>query len=191
MLFIHTGEDPGRHVLHGSGLYIRPVKRTKDTMSSETYTLAPPTERNDMITGLGIISFINTGLFLLLYGIGILAMGTLKDMPQEQYDEVMTTAMEKYFQGDQLEEIMSMMQLVKDQGVTLMLLLFALTAFRLFSVFRMWRMQRSGFMMYAGAQVARVLAPVILMGAAFMSWFGAFMAAVMVVLYYTQLKHMR
>jgi hypothetical protein len=44
---------------------------------------AGETKRPDLITALGILTFINTGFFILIYGIGLLGMLGVSQMPVE------------------------------------------------------------------------------------------------------------
>lgn len=151
-------------------------------------------KRPDMITGLGILTFINSGLFLIFYLIGLLGVNGLSSVPEEelqaQLDEVFAQ-MGDALPADQMDQVYEVINIMKDNGVALMLTLLVLTALRFFGALKMWRGARQGFHIYAGSQVTRVLAPIIFFGAAGFSLFGLILAGLMTAGYASQLKHLR
>lgn len=152
-----------------------------------------PKKRTDVISVLGILSFINCTIFILVYAIGLMGVGGLSSMPQEQLDEALAEAFSNFGDSmgeEQIDQAYAVIEIMKDSGVMMMGLLLLLTVGRLFGVIKMWRNQRQGFMIYAGSQLGRIVAPVVFFGSLGFSTLGAVLAIAMTAAYGSQLKHM-
>jgi len=151
-------------------------------------------KRPDMVSVLGILSFINCGLFILIYLLGLMGVSGLSSMPQEDLDAALSDAFSQFGDSltqEQMDQAYQAVDIMKESGVMFMLLLLIITIVRLIGVSKMWKNRKQGFTLYAGAQLARVIVPVLLLGASLgFSWFGTGMAALITVLYGTQTKHM-
>ncbi|MCB0788242.1 MAG: hypothetical protein KDB75_02955, partial [Flavobacteriales bacterium] len=63
------------------------------------------TKRPDLISILGILGFINTGLFLIIYGLGIPMMAGLQQMPLEEVRALVDESMSMSLPQEQLDEV--------------------------------------------------------------------------------------
>ncbi|MBP6390263.1 MAG: hypothetical protein KA352_05170 [Flavobacteriales bacterium] len=151
------------------------------------------TQRPDMVSGLGILSFINCGFFLLLYGFGAMAMLGIRSVPEEEFISMLTAQADQFkaMMGEgaeaQLEEIGTMLY---HSGAVLMFLLLVRTVARFIGAIGMWQGKRSGFNIYAGAQVVGIFLPHIVLPLKYLGFFGPMMALALVALYGTQRKRM-
>lgn len=150
-------------------------------------------KRPDLITTLGIFSFINCGLFLVIYGSALLFMLGLKSVPEEEFMARMQeqgaqfSAMLPPEQSGLLEEVGT---LLYHQGALLMGLYLLRTVLRLAGVLGMWRGRRNGFHLYGAAQVLGIFLPHLVLPFKFMGLFGPLLALGMVAAYGSQLKRM-
>src|SRR5262245_23430883 len=102
---------------------------------------AGSTERPGLIAVLGVLSFVNCALFMLLYGVGWLGIIAFQRMP---LDEVITSthqALEQYkgmLSDEQLAQVDEVLPIIHASGGLLMLLLLARTVVRFAGVLGMW-----------------------------------------------------
>jgi hypothetical protein len=150
-------------------------------------------KRPDMVTGLGIMSFVNCGLFLIVYLVALMGVSGLNSIPEDELQAQLDEAFEQMagtVSEADVEQVYVVLDVLKEKGVMIMAVLLVLTALRLFGVMKMWKNQKQGFHIYAGGQVARVLAPILFFGSLGVSVFGSILAVLMIVGYGTQMKHM-
>lgn len=162
-----------------------------------TESLDPIVEekRPDAITALGVLGFINTILFSILFGFAVMGTAGLGSMDQEAYDDAIEESMQS-MKGSVPAEDMTWLEdelfpWFKQNGFKFCLVLLGLTVIRFFSILQLWRRQKAGLPIYAGAQILRVLVPVFMIGAKAFQPIGAILAAGMVVGWFTQRKYLR
>lgn len=149
--------------------------------------------RTDAISALGILGFINTGFFTLLYALGTMGMFGIKNLSDQEWQEVVSTGMDQYkgmMKPDDLEMYEAIIPVLKESGWLLCLLLLAVTLVRLFSIIKMWKLKKSGLTVYAVSQAARIAVPCFFFGMAGFSVMGALLAGGMVAAWFSQRKHM-
>ncbi len=152
-----------------------------------------PAKRTDAMSALGILGFINTGVFLLIYLLGVFGTMGLSDMPDEEWNQRISEAFEQYesmMSPEDMENALTIMPIIKEKLWVLLLLLFVLTAVRLLAIIQMWKLKAHGWVIYATSQGLRVFAPIMVIGMAGLSIFGAILAAGMTLGWYSQRKHM-
>ncbi|MCB0080076.1 MAG: hypothetical protein KDE47_04060, partial [Caldilineaceae bacterium] len=77
-----------------------------------------------MISGLGILSFVNIGLFILIYGLAFVVMLGLKSVPEEEFIGMMRQQVEdlgSMMPADQLGMVEEIGTLLYHSGAMLML----------------------------------------------------------------------
>ncbi|MBK6629155.1 MAG: hypothetical protein IPJ87_03325 [Flavobacteriales bacterium] len=149
------------------------------------------TQRPDMLTGLGILSFINCGLFLLIYGLGLLFTLGLRSVPEEEFMAQMNEQMAGMSDMMGEEGVAAFEELVPlfyHGGALLMGLLLLRTVARFIGAVNMWRGRRQGFYLYAVAQVVGIFVPHAVLPWKYLGIFGPFLALAFVALYGSQLK---
>ncbi len=151
------------------------------------------TERPGVISALGVVSFANTGLFLLIYGLGLLAMAGVRSIPYEEFVSKANEAIGPYLSTMSAEEAATMpdmLELIYNSGALLCGLLLLRTAVRFIGVLGMWKGRRSGFYTYALAQLGGIFLPHLVLPFKYMGFFGPLLAVVFTAIYGTQLKRM-
>src|SRR5690606_24236001 len=111
------------------------------------------TKRPDVISVLGLLTFINTGLFTLIYLLGMFGMMAVGRMPADELAQLMHDAAGKYMQEDQMFQLDEIVRVVHGSGVALMAIYLVRTIARLIGAVGMWRGRKNGFYIYAGAQL--------------------------------------
>jgi hypothetical protein len=147
-------------------------------------------KRPSAITALGIISFINTGLFLLLYALGALLLSAVDNVPYEEFEAQARESMGMYMDGEDLDQALEVVPVIYNSGATLMIILFLRTLMRFIGVLGIWKGRRTGFTTYAVAQVVGVFAPHIVLPWSMFNIVGMLLAFGMVGAYATQLKRL-
>ncbi len=151
------------------------------------------TGRPELLTTLGVMSFINCGFFLPIYFFGLLFMFGLRAMPEERFMEEMQAQMDGMsgLMGEAgvaaYEEILPILY---HGGVLLMAVLLVRTIARFVGVLAMWRGRRQGFTIYAAAQASGIFLPHLVLPWKYLGLFGPFMAMGFVLLYRSQLRRM-
>lgn len=151
------------------------------------------TERPGLITALGIGSFVNTVLCMLLYGIGAMGLLAIQNMPLEEFMRLAQDAIEPYaatMDADERDRIFALLELVHAKGALLMALLFLRTLVRFIGVLGMWNGRRSGFHTYAAAQLVGIFLPHLVLPFEYLGVFGPLMAIGWAAAYGTQLKRL-
>ncbi len=135
-------------------------------------------------------SFINTGAFMLVYGLGLLSMLVVRGMPFEEYEVLFTRQIAGMVDADQLPRVEEMLILLHTSGVALMVILFLRTVLRFMGVLMMWRGMKQGFHLYAFAQLAGIFAPHIVLPWSYLGVWGPLAAVGMTALYGMQIKQL-
>lgn len=149
------------------------------------------TKRPDVISVLGILTFVNTGMFILLYLLMLFLMLGARQMPQDEFVALFTESAGKYVSGDELQQVESIVRIFHVSGVALMCIYLVRTVGRLVGALGMWRGRRSGFYIYATAQVVGLFAPHLILPWSMLGVFGPLLAVAVIALYGSQLKRMQ
>lgn len=147
------------------------------------------TTRPELIGSLGVLSFINTGLFMVVYGLGMLAMLAVRTMPVEEYSALMLESASWLPEESQVA-MEEMSVLLHESGVLLMFLLFLRTVLRFIGVRGMWVGRRWGFHVYAFAQLAGIFAPHLVLPLSQLGFFAPLLSVATTAIYGTQLKRL-
>lgn len=145
------------------------------------------------MTVICILSFIWAGFAIIGGGLGyfgmkMMASGALEEMLTQTGD---VEAITKYEEA-QAELAESGLDAAKTANLMLVGIVLAIVA--LVGVIFMWKLKRSGFYVYTGAQLVGIVSPLLMGGKITTSGMGLFvlvLSVVFIVLYGTNLKHMR
>lgn len=151
------------------------------------------TARPAVISVLGILSFINTGGFLLLYALGWLGMGAVGSLPYEEFAakvEEVIGPMRGNMSEEDLNEVDTLLPVMHSSGALLMGLLFLRTLARLVGTIGIWRAKRSGFFIYAAAQIIGIFLPLLVLPGSQLGVVGPLMAVGMTAAFGSQLKRL-
>ncbi len=160
---------------------------------SQTHFLpdeAGETKRPDLISVLGLLTFINTGIFILVYGITLLGMMGVSQMPEEEFVSTILEATGDFLPADGREQFEAMARILHANGVALMFIYLARTVARLIGAIGIWRGRRNGFYLYAGAQLIGLFLPHFILPWSMIGFFGPLMTVAITALYGTQLKRL-
>lgn len=150
-----------------------------------------PWKRPRLIRDLGVLSFLNTGFFMLLYGLMLISAPVVQRMPYADLEASMLPQL-KAWSGEGGDDVaIEMLHLLHESGVALMGLLFLRTAARLVGVLGLWNGRHWGFSVYASAQLAGIFLPFVVLPWKFLSLGGPLLAMGMTALYGTQRKYLR
>ncbi len=169
------------------------VRITFASIMAETRFLpneAGETKRPDILSLLGILTFVNTGLFTLVYAIGAIGMMGISQMPVDEFVALVQEGVMQYMPeetGIQVEEIA---RILHGNGVTLMLIYLIRTVARLVGAIGIWRGRKSGFHLYAGAQIIGLFLPHMILPWNMLGVFGPLMTVAVTALYGSQLKRL-
>lgn len=145
------------------------------------------TKRPGLISALGALTFINAGAFTLVYALGVLGMLAMQQMPLDEvvklFDDARAT-----LGDDGAEQLDVLVPVLHAHGAALMGILLARTVLRLIGAIGMWRGRRSGFHLYAAAQLLGIFAPHIFLPWSLLGVFGPLMAVGMTAAYGSQLR---
>lgn len=149
-------------------------------------SLEPQTERPQFLKILCILSFIASGLMILTYALGTMALGVTEDMIAGPWEQIIA--------GNPKLENVNPMEFFHEVG---MICVYGLIAniFSLIGVIMMWRLEKMGFFLYAAAElVTNFFSLGLNMGEEERSYGGMiFMILVdlvFIALYFVNLKHM-
>lgn len=160
---------------------------------SQTHFLpdeAGETKRPDLISVLGLLTFINTGIFILVYGITLLGMMGVSQMPEEEFVSTILEATGDFLPTEGREQFEAMARILHANGVALMFIYLARTVARLIGAIGIWRGRRNGFYLYAGAQLIGLFLPHFILPWSMIGFFGPLMTVAITALYGTQLKRL-
>ncbi|MCB0770106.1 MAG: hypothetical protein KDC00_06850 [Flavobacteriales bacterium] len=148
------------------------------------------TKRPDVVSVLGILTFINSGLFILIYLVGLLGMSTIAAMPQDEFVQLMYDGAGKYLEAEQMDMMDSLARILHGSGVMLMLIYLVRTVVRSMGALGIWRGRKVGFYIYAAAQLIGLFLPHLILPWSFLGFFGPLMTVAMTAAYGSQLKRM-
>lgn len=144
----------------------------------------PPAERVFPVP-LMVISFVNTGFFLLVYVMGSMVMLGLREMPYEEFAEMILHSAPAWAWETPEPMFADMVRLIHESGFSLFLILTIRTVLRLRGLLQMWRGRLVGFHLYAFAQLAGIFAPHLVLPLAYLGFSGPLAAVAMTMLYGT------
>ena len=147
------------------------------------------TERPDIIATLGVFSFLNTGLFTLVYGLGLLMMLAVKAMPVEEYAALMQDSA-SWLPEESRTVMEEMSLLLHESGALLMFILLVRTVLRGIGAIGLWKGRRWGFQLYASAQLGGIFAPHLVLPWAYLGVLAPLLAIGITALYGTQFKRL-
>lgn len=148
------------------------------------------TKRPDVISVLGILTFLNTGLFILMYLVMLLVFVGASRMPEQEFVALFVDAAKQYVSGDDLERMEGLIRVFHAHGVVLMAIYLTRTVGRLVGALGIWRGRKSGFHIYAVAQLVGLFAPHIFLPWELLGVFGPVLAVAVTAVYGSQLKRM-
>jgi hypothetical protein len=149
------------------------------------------TKRPDVISVLGLFTFINCGLFIIVYLFGMFGMLAVGKMPLDEFTKLMEEAGANYMlQEDQQAMLGDIAAILHASGVMLMLIFLLRTVARLIGAIGIWRDRKQGFYIYAGAQLAGLFVPFLVLPLSYLGVFGPLMTVAVTALYGSQLKRM-
>lgn len=148
------------------------------------------TKRPDVISVLGLLTFINTGLFILLYGLFVLGMMMVSKMPEAEFAKILHEAAGQYMPEDAMFSLDELARTLHSNGVLLMVIYFVRTIVRLIGAIGIWRGKKSGFYIYAAAQLLGLFAPHFILPWSFLGVFGPLLTVAITAIYGSQLKRL-
>ncbi|MBL7952750.1 MAG: hypothetical protein JNM62_13645 [Flavobacteriales bacterium] len=148
------------------------------------------TKRPDVISVLGLLTFINTGFFSLIYLIGMFGMMAVQQMPMDEFMQLLHDGAGKYMQEEQMFMLDEIAHVMHSSGVALMLVYLLRSLLRLVGAIGIWRGRKSGFYLYAGAQLVGLFAPHIFLPWSLLGVFGPLMTVAVTATYGSQLKRL-
>lgn len=147
------------------------------------------TKRPELLSVLGVLTFINAGAFLLFYAIGALGMLAVQQMPLEEFMGMVREGA-KWVSEEEWANMEPVLAIVHGNGAALMGLYWVRTLLRLLGAIGMWRGKRSGFHLYAAAQLGGIFLPHLILPWSLLGFGGPFMSVVITALYGSQLKRL-
>jgi len=148
------------------------------------------TKRPDVISVLGLFTFLNAGLFILIYVIGMFGMMAIGKMPADEFAQLMHDAAGKYMPEEQMFIIDDLSRVLHSSGLLLMGIYLLRTGIRLFGAIGIWRGKKQGFYIYASAQLIGLFAPHIVLPWSLLGVFGPLMTVAITAIYGSQLKRL-
>lgn len=148
------------------------------------------TKRPDVISVLGLLTFINTGIFILVYLFGVFGMLAVQEMPADEFGQLMHDAAGKYMPEEQMFMVDEIARVIHASGFALMIIYLLRTIARLIGAIGMWRGKKNGFYLYAGAQLIGLFAPHIFLPWSLLGVFGPLMTVAITATYGSQLKRL-
>ncbi len=157
-------------------------------MENEFAPKGLPPEKSNLLPVLLVLSYINTGFFIFFYGIALITMYFVGQMPYDEFQATVSEQMETLPQRGDLEGIEEVLFIFHASGVLIFSLLLLRTIARLIGVIMMHKRKANGFYVYAAAQLIGLFLPFIVMPWSMFGVFGPIMTVVMVALYGSQRK---
>lgn len=144
----------------------------------------PQVRRPAGLQRLAVASFINQGLVLPLYLLGIPLAVYMQGMDAEDLVEAMRTQYEGLIGAGDMDQAEALARALHAHGVAVMSILALRTLVRFAGVLRMWYGHADGFHIYTSTQLLGVLLPMLIGGNIFFSPFGLGAAVLWCVLYH-------
>ena len=161
---------------------------------SETYFLpdeAGNAKRPDTLSVLGILTFLNTGIFMLIYLIATFGMLAVAKMPADEFTKLLRDGLSGVpMPAEQMAMMEQVAALLHTSGVALMLIFLVRTIGRFIGALGIWKGKKQGFYIYAGAQVLGLFAPFLILPWSMLGIFGPLMTVGITALYGSQLKRL-
>ena len=123
-----------------------------------------------------------------VYFLGIFSTALLSRMTPEEVEALLRTSTYGLLQTGQLEQMLTVAESLRENGVWIMLVLALRTLARFIGVLRMWKLKGDGFHIYTTAQLLGILLPMLIGGQAMFSGLGLITAVMWCYLYWSQLK---
>ena len=150
-------------------------------METNNQNGAAPAARPTFLTVLCILSFIASGIGIVVLLLGIAGKGAAESAGMSMDGLANMEGMDEAFKAN-LEKAKAALSWPNIIGGLL------LSVIGLFGVIQMWKLKKMGFFIYTGAGILGILLPVIL-GAGF-STFGTIVTVAFIAMYAANLKHM-
>lgn len=148
------------------------------------------TKRPDVLTVLGILTFINTGLFTLIYGIGLLGMLQVQQMPYADFLAIFQEGAMKFMPEEDVELLELVIPVLHASGAALMGIYLLRTVLRLLGAIGIWRGRKTGFYLYSAAQLLGIFAPHLILPWELLGVAGPVLTVAVTALYGSQLKRL-
>jgi len=149
------------------------------------------TKRPDILSVLGILTFLNTGIFMLLYLLATFGMMAVSKMPADEFTKLVQEGLSNYpMPAEQMAQVEQIAGLLHVSGMSLMLILLVRTIGRFIGGLGMWKGKKQGFYIYAGAQVLGLFAPFLILPWSMLGVFGPLMTVGITALYGSQLNRL-
>lgn len=147
------------------------------------------TKRPDLLAVLGVLTFVNTGLFLVVYAIGALGMLAVSQLPFQEFLEMVRQSA-TWMPAEQLAAMEPVLGIIHANGTALMGLYWLRTLLRLIGAIGIWRGRRSGFHLYAFAQLAGIFLPHLILPWALIGFAAPLITIATTALYGSQYKRL-
>ncbi len=147
------------------------------------------TKRPDLISALGLLTFVNAGAFLLVYMFGAIGMLAVAQLPYMEF-QAMVREGASWMEPDQFDAMEPVLLILHEHGAALMGLYWLRTLIRLVGAIGIWRGRRSGFHLYATAQMAGIFLPHLILPWALLGIGGPLVTVAVTALYGTQYKRL-
>jgi hypothetical protein len=148
------------------------------------------TKRPDVINVLGLLTFANTGLFILVYGISMLGMIGVQQMPLSEFNAFFQEGAMKMLPEQDRAMLDVLVPVLHRHGAALMGIYLLRTVLRLAGAIGIWRGRKKGFYLYAGAQLLGIFAPHIFLPWQFLGVAGPLLAVAVTAIYGKQLSRL-
>jgi len=149
------------------------------------------TKRPDILSVLGILTFLNTGIFMLIYLLATFGMLAVSKMPVDEFTKLLQDGLSGIpMPADQMTMMEQVAGLLHASGVTLMLIFLVRTIGRFIGALGMWKGKKQGFTIYAVAQILGLFAPFLILPWSMLGVFGPMMTVAITALYGSQLKRL-
>ncbi|GEM_PF-746998 len=149
------------------------------------------TKRPDVLSVLGILTFLNTGIFMLVYLLGTFGMMAVSKMPVDEFTKLVQEGLSSYpMPAEQMATMEEVVVLLHASGMSLMLIFLVRTIGRFVGAMGIWKGKKQGFYIYAVAQILGLFAPFLILPWSMLGVFGPFMTVGITALYGSQLKRL-
>ncbi|HRH38858.1 MAG TPA: hypothetical protein PK760_10960 [Flavobacteriales bacterium] len=148
------------------------------------------TKRPDAINVLGLLTFVNTGLFIVIYGIGLLGMLAVQQMSLTDFQALFQEGAFTMMPEESRAMIDVIVPVLYYHGAALMGIYMMRTVLRLIGAIGIWRGKKKGFYLYAGAQLIGLFAPHIILPWQFLGFMGPLLTVAVTATYGRHIKRM-
>lgn len=121
--------------------------------------------RPPALTRLCIASFLDQGLFIPLYLLGIPATMVMREMDPTVLNDTVRAFYSGFVPAEQLDDVFNYVTLLREHGLALMIVFALRTIGRLIGTLRMWKLKGDGLHIYITSQLLGLLVPMIIAGA--------------------------